>query len=196
MEGEIDLDELRKLIISRVVQNSEEPSYVRMRKRVVKQYWRYVWVDEQDFDIKKHVFKYDGNAPRSEDELQQTLSEQFSSPMSDDISPWEIIVTPMDMPGKDQTAICMRIHHTIGDAFALIGLFSRLMDKKPELLRVKKPVATPCDKQKQVSLKSNWRAPWVGRELSSVLGCVKHVHVGACSTGNIMKFSKKWSPTM
>ena len=154
MEGEIGLDDLRKLIISRVVQNSDEPSYARMRKRVVKQYWRYVWVDEQDFDIKKHVFKYDGIAPRSEDELQQVLSEQFSSAMCDDISPWEIIVTPMDMPGKDQTAICMRIHHTIGDAFALIGLFCRLMDKKPELLRVKKPVTTPCDKQKQVSLKN------------------------------------------
>ena len=153
LEGEIGLDDLRKLIISRVVQNSDEPSYARMRKRVVKQYWRYVWVDEQDFDIKKHVFKYDGIAPRSEDELQQVLSEQFSSAMCDDISPWEIIVTPMDMPGKDQTAICMRIHHTIGDAFALIGLFCRLMDKKPELLRVKKPVTTPCDKQKQVSLK-------------------------------------------
>ena len=153
LEGVIGLDDLRKLILSRVVQNSEEPSYARMRKRVVKQYWRYVWVDEQDFDIKKHVFKYDGLAPRSEDELQQVLSEQFSSAMCDDISPWEIIVTPMDMPGKDQTAICMRIHHTIGDAFALIGLFCRLMDKKPELLRVKKPVTTPCDKQKQVSLK-------------------------------------------
>ena len=154
LEGEIGLDDLRKLIISRVVQNSDEPSYARMRKRVVKQYWRYVWVDEQDFDIKKHVFKYDGIAPRSEDELQQVLSEQFSSAMCDDISPWEVIVTPMDMPGKDQTAICMRIHHTIGDAFALIGLFCRLMDKKPELLRVKKPVTTPCDKQKQVSLKN------------------------------------------
>jgi len=85
------------------------------------------------------------------------LSEQFSSPMRDNISPWEILVVPLDMPGKDQTAICMRIHHALGDGFALIGLFSRLMDKKPELLRVKKPVATPCDKQKQV-----WKAILTG----------------------------------
>ena len=152
VDGDIDLDELRKLIMSRVVENSEEPSYARMRKRVVQQYWRYVWQDEPDFDIKKHVVVYEGDAPRSEAELQKMLSQQFSAPMRDDVSPWEVIVTRLDLPGKDQTAICMRIHHAIGDGFALIGLFSRLMDKKPELLRVKKPVSTPCDKQKQVSV--------------------------------------------
>jgi len=153
VEGDIDLDELRQLIMARVVKNSEEPSYARMRKRVVQHYWRYVWQDEPEFDIQKHAYLYDGDPPRSEDELQKLLSKLFSSPMRDDISPWEVVVTPLDLPGKDQTAICMRIHHAIGDGFALIGLFARLMDKKPELLRVKKPVPTPCDKQKQV-----WKA--------------------------------------
>ena len=151
VEGDIDLDELRHLIMARVVQNSEEPSYARMRKLVVKKYWRYIWQDEPEFDIKKHVRVYEGESPRSEEELQKLLSKHFSSPMQDDISPWEIVLARVDMEGKDQTAICMRIHHAIGDGFALVGLFSRLMDKKPELLRVKKPVATPCDKQKQVS---------------------------------------------
>lgn len=152
VDGEVDLDELRQLIMARVVQNSEEPSYARMRKLVVKHYWRYVWQDETEFDIKKHVFPYDGESPRNEEELQKMLSKHFSSPMRDGISPWEVIVASLNMPGKDQTAICMRIHHAIGDGFALIGLFARLMDKKPELLRVKKPVVTPCDKQKQVSV--------------------------------------------
>lgn len=151
VEGDIDLDELRHLIMARVVQNSEEPSYARMRKLVVKKYWRYIWQDEPEFDIKKHVRVYEGESPRSEEELQKLLSKYFSSPMHDDISPWEILLARVHVEGKDQTAICMRIHHAIGDGFALVGLFSRLMDKKPELLRVKKPVATPCDKQKQVS---------------------------------------------
>lgn len=152
VEGSIDLLEVRKLIMARVVQNDEEPSYARMRKLIVKTYWRYVWQDEPDFDINKHVYLFEGSSPCNEPELQRMLSEQFSSPMRDNISPWEILVVPLDMPGKDQTAICMRIHHALGDGFALIGLFARLMDKKPELLRVEKPVVTPCDKQKQVKL--------------------------------------------
>lgn len=152
VEGTIDLAELRQLIMARVVQNNEEPSYARMRKLIVQRYWRYVWQDEPNFNIDKHAYLFEGPSPCNEVELQKMLSEQFSSPMRDDISPWEIIVVPLDMPGKDQTAICMRIHHAIGDGFALIGLFARLMDKKPELLRVKKPVATPCDKQKQVKV--------------------------------------------
>ena len=152
VEDTIDLKELRQLIMARVVQNNEEPSYARMRKLIVQTYWRYVWQDEPDFNIDKHVYLFEGPSPCNEAELQKMLSEQFSSPMHDDISPWEILVVPLDMPGKDQTAICMRIHHALGDAFALIGLFARLMDKKPELLRVKKPVVTPCDKQKQVKV--------------------------------------------
>lgn len=150
VDGTIDMEEFRQLIMSRVVQNVEEPSYVRMRKRIVQRYWRYIWQDEPDFDIKKHIRRLESGGPRSEEDLQKMLGENFSSSMREDISPWEILVTPLDLPGKDQTAICIRIHHAIGDGFAMIGLFARLMDKKPELLRVKKPVATPCDKQKQV----------------------------------------------
>lgn len=157
VDGTIDMEEFRQLIMSRVVQNVEEPSYVRMRKRIVQRYWRYIWQDEPDFDIKKHIRRLEGGGPRSEEDLQKMLGENFSSPMREDISPWEILVTPLDLPGKDQTAICIRIHHAIGDGFAMIGLFARLMDKKPELLRVKKPVATPCDKQKQV-----WKAILTG----------------------------------
>ena len=151
VDGSVDLSTVRQLILARVIHNEDEPSYARMHKRVVQRYWRYVWQDEIDFDISKHVYRFEGASPRSDAELQKTVSEQFSSDMRDDISPWEIIIMPYDAPGKDQTAICMRIHHAIGDAFAVLGIFARLMDKKPELLRVKKPVATPCDKQKQAS---------------------------------------------
>lgn len=152
VDGPIDLLKLRDLIMARVVQNDEEPSYARMRKVIVKSCWRYVWQDEPDFNINKHVYLFEGPSPCNEPELQRMLSEQFSSPVRDNISPWEILLVPLDMLGKDRTAICMRIHHALGDGFALIGVLSRLMDKKPELLRVKKPVVTPCDKQKQVRI--------------------------------------------
>lgn len=157
VNGVIDVKELRKLMMSRVVENSAEPSYARMRKLVKKYYWRYVWQDEPEFDISRHVFNYEGDPPRSEDQLQELLSQRFSLSMSDDMSPWEVMVAPLDLPGKDQTAICMRIHHAIGDAFSLIGLFSNLMVKKPEFLGVKKPVVTACDKRKQV-----WKAIFSG----------------------------------
>lgn len=44
VDGNVDLDGVRRLIMARVVTNSEEPSYARMCKLVVKKYWRYVWL--------------------------------------------------------------------------------------------------------------------------------------------------------
>lgn len=149
VNGTPDLDALKTLLMDRVISNKEEPSYARMRKRITKRFGRYVWEDEPNFDIDKHAMFYDGPSPCSEKELQETLSALVSAPISKDISPWLFIVMRLNM-GKEQFGVCMRIHHAIGDGFSMVGLFSRMVDKKPELLRVQKPVPTPCDKQKQV----------------------------------------------
>ncbi|KAK3752745.1 hypothetical protein QZH41_018701 [Actinostola sp. cb2023] len=156
IDGKPDIDQFRHLLMERIILNYEEPSYVRMRQLVVKHYGRYVWQAEDDFDIKKHVVLYDGSSPCNEAELQETLGALASSPIPEDISPWLFVIVPLNME-KEQFAACVRIHHILGDGFALVGLIARIVDRKPELLRVQKPVATPCDKQKQV-----WQAVFTG----------------------------------
>ncbi|KAK2574271.1 putative diacylglycerol O-acyltransferase [Acropora cervicornis] len=194
VNGVIDVKELRKLMMSRVVENSAEPSYARMRKLVKMYYWRYVWQDEPEFDITRHVFNYEGDPPRSEDQLQELLSQRFSLSMSDDMSPWEVMVAPLDLPGKDQTAICMRIHHAIGDAFSLIGLFSNLMVKKPEFLGVKKPVVTACDKRKQ-RLSGEKCTSWTSaidlglvKEIKTKTGTTINDVLSTCLAGSLRRY--------
>lgn len=156
INGKPDIDQIRQLLMERIILHCEEPTYIHMRQKVVKRYGRYVWQNEDDFDIKKHVIFYDGQSPCNEAELQDILSNLASSPLPNDISPWIFVLVPLNME-KEQFAACIRIHHSLGDGFALVGLISRIVDRKPELLRVQKPVATPCDKQKQV-----WKAVLTG----------------------------------
>ncbi|XP_001633379.2 putative diacyglycerol O-acyltransferase MT1809 [Nematostella vectensis] len=146
INGKPDIDKLRALVMERVICNAE-PSYARMKKRVVKKYGRYVWQDEDEFDISRHVKFYDGPFPCNEEELKAILGELSSEPMPEDISPWMFQVMSYNT-SKEKFAICIRIHHALGDGFALVGLIARLVDRKPELLRVQKPVPTPCEKQK------------------------------------------------
>lgn len=156
INGKFKIEDIRELLMDRIILNCDEPTYVHMRQRVVKKYGRYVWQNEDHFDIKKHAVIYDGESPCNEVELQEIMSKLASSPLPDDISPWMFVLVPLSME-KEQFAACIRIHHSLGDGFALVGLIARMVDRKPELLRVQKPVATPCDKQKQV-----WKAVLTG----------------------------------
>ncbi|KAJ7315266.1 hypothetical protein OS493_038840, partial [Desmophyllum pertusum] len=96
VEGTVDLVDVRQLIMARVVQNNEEPSCARMRKLIVQQFWRYVWQDEADFNIDKHVYQFEGTSPCNKEELQKMLSEHYSSPMRDDVFP---VGDPSDASG-------------------------------------------------------------------------------------------------
>jgi len=156
INGTPDIDQIRQLLMERIILNCDEPTYVHMRQRVVREYGHYVWQDEDNFDINRHVVFYDGELPCNDTELQEILSNLASSPLPDNISPWIFVIVPLNMD-KEQFATCIRIHHSLGDGFALVGLIARIVDRKPELLRVQKPVATPCDKQKQV-----WKAVLTG----------------------------------
>ena len=125
VKGPCDINEFQRLLLNRIFKTAkEEPSYKRMHKRVVERYGHYVWIDESDFDIKKHVFVYDGPRPSSEEELQASMCELFSSPMDEDVSPWQFIVIPLNSE-TEKHAIYVRIHHAIGDGFAMIGFIAR-----------------------------------------------------------------------
>ena len=125
VNGSYDIEELRQLFVNRIFETAkEEPSYKRMHKRIVERYGHYIWIDENNFDIKKHVFAYDSPKPRSEEELQASMCDLLSAPMDDEMSPWEVIVIPLELE-VEKHAIYIRIHHAIGDGFAMIGLIAK-----------------------------------------------------------------------
>ena len=133
VKGEPDVEKLRNLFNERVVKNEGHPSYQRLRQRIHRKYGRYVWADEMDFDISRHIHHYLGNPPADDEELEKLFGEIISKPLSQDLSPWQVVVIPLKIEGR--FAFFTRAHHIIGDGISMVNLFSKVMDDKPVLLK-------------------------------------------------------------
>ena len=133
IKGKPDIEKLRKLFTERVLLNDGHPSYQRLMKRICRKYGRYIWANEVDFDISRHVYAYEGTCPKDEIELEKLFGEIISKPLPRDISPWEVITIPLQIDGK--FAFFTRAHHIIGDGISMVNLFSKIMDDKPVLLK-------------------------------------------------------------
>ncbi len=133
VKGEPDIEKLRKLFHDRVIMNEGHPSYQRLRKRIRRKYGRYVWADEINFDVSRHIQIYEGTPPADNVELEKLFGEIISKPLPRDISPWQVVMIPLKIDGK--FAFFTRAHHIIGDGISMVNLFSKVMDDKPILLK-------------------------------------------------------------
>jgi hypothetical protein len=133
VKGKPDVEKLRKLFHERVIMNNGHPSYQRLRQRIRRKYGRYVWADEIDFDMSRHIDEYNGDPPADYVELERLFGEIISTPLPQDISPWQVVVIPSKIDGK--FAFFTRAHHIIGDGISMVNLFSKVMDDKPVLLK-------------------------------------------------------------
>ncbi|XP_028415178.1 uncharacterized protein LOC114538228 [Dendronephthya gigantea] len=133
VKGKPDVEKLRELFHDRVIMNDGHPSYKRLRQKIVKKYGRYVWADEDNFDLSHHIITYEGDRPADEEELAKLFGEIASKPLPRDISPWQVVVIPMKIDGLFAFYTCG--HHIIGDGISLVGVFSKIMDDKPVLLK-------------------------------------------------------------
>ena len=133
MKGKMDLEKMKKVVYERIVMNDGHVSYQRLQKRIERKWGRYVWSDEESFDIKRHVTCYDETIPADEDELGELFGAIISKPLPKDISPWQIILIPMKSTGH--FACLSRFHHIIGDRISMVYVLSKIMDNKPQLLK-------------------------------------------------------------
>ncbi len=137
IRGKLDVEKLRKLVENKIVRSQPEVSYKRMTQRVLKCYNTYLWRDEENFDIAEHIPVYDKEMVTSKTQLENIYSELCSRPIPERISPWQFTIIPMD--SKDELyAIHFKVHHCIGDGFAMVGLLCQLVDTKPKLVEPKK----------------------------------------------------------
>ena len=133
VKGKPDVEKLRKLFYDRVITNDGHPSYKRLMKRIHKKYGRYVWTNEVDVDACRHIHGHEGTPPADDVELEKLFGEIISKPLPRDISPWQVVVIPLQIDGK--YAFFTRAHHIIGDGISMVNLFSKVMDDKPVLLK-------------------------------------------------------------
>lgn len=136
LEGEGNIKKLRKHLLSRLFDKNREldETYKRLSQKISRHYFSYVWTEEENFSINQHIPVYKGPLPKTKEDIEQLFIDFICEPCAKDISPWKMRV----IPKHDNSGFLLlcKIHHTIGDGFAMVGLLSNLVDKKPEFIRL------------------------------------------------------------
>jgi diacylglycerol O-acyltransferase / wax synthase len=111
-------------------------SYERFRQKVVKQAVLSYWVEDDDFDIERHVLRERLVRKRGQSEreaLQARASELAATPLDHAHPLWQMHVFDHC---EDGSAVILRIHHCIADGVALNALLMSIGDGGTDLRRL------------------------------------------------------------
>jgi len=86
------------------------------------------WVDDEDFDIHRHVSVHELGGAGGRAELQAFLEQRFSEPIDRDHPLWRAYV----LEGNDFGAVMIRFHHAIADGTALARVLIEMTTDSPE----------------------------------------------------------------
>ncbi len=118
----LSLKDLRQRVEERLLQ------YRRFRQKVVEDALGAQWVDDEDFDINRHVIA-GSLKPRRGQSLQQALQERVGALCAEPLDPahplWQFELIE-DLQGE--SALIARIHHCIADGVALITVMLSITD--------------------------------------------------------------------
>ena len=118
----LSLKDLRQRVEERLLQ------YRRFRQKVVEDALGAQWVDDEDFDINRHVVP-GSLKPRRGQSLQQALQERVGALCAEPLDPahplWQFELVE-DLQGE--SALIARIHHCIADGVALITVMLSITD--------------------------------------------------------------------
>lgn len=136
VSGNLDINALRVDVLEKFVLAKDE-----LGKKLFPKATRYitykrdkpVWIEEENFDIKDHVFAW--SQPRKEEELKTLVENLFSKPLPLDKALWQFIQVPLTTPGK--SCLFFRVHHGIGDGVAMVNFFSQQFGTKSEEENIK-----------------------------------------------------------
>lgn len=122
-DGELSEERLRVLIARRLI-----AQHRRFRQRVVESPLRVApphWEDEPDFSLDQHLERLTLPRLSGTAELETLIGTLLSGPMDLTRSPWRLYLVDGLPRG---TALISRIHHCMGDGFALVRLLLSLAD--------------------------------------------------------------------
>ena len=85
------------------------------------------WVEDEDFDIHRHVTVHELGGAGGRAELQQFLEARFSEPFDPAHALWRAYV----LEGNDFGAVMIRFHHAIADGTALARVLIEMTTDTP-----------------------------------------------------------------
>lgn len=121
-DGVLDEARLRVAIEQRML------GYERFRQVVRQQGGSYVWADDPDFHLDHHLRRAILPAAAGKAELEGFVADLASTPLNPSRPLWEMHLVDTGMGGQ---ALVTRIHHSIADGIALIGVLLSMADDSP-----------------------------------------------------------------
>lgn len=112
----------RQIILERMVNatNSKgELLYPRSRCCIQPGWFQYFFQEDPSFRIENHVFKWEGDVPRSKDELAAVVSKLSNEALPEGRPPWYFCCIPTNFGDNDMAVLC-RIKHSFADGTSLI----------------------------------------------------------------------------
>ena len=124
-DGALDEARLRVAIEQRML------GYARFRQVVSQQNGGYAWCDDPDFDLDHHLRRAVLPGAGGQAELERFVADLASTPLNPSRPLWEMHLVDTSIGGQ---ALVTRIHHSIADGIALVGVLLSMADDSPQPL--------------------------------------------------------------
>jgi WS/DGAT/MGAT family acyltransferase len=118
-EGQVDMDRLISTIEHRL------PNYPRFTQKVGTRFGLPYWVEDQQFDIRKHIELESFDHDVTREELQSYMATMARVPLDSNRPLWHMHVIDRVQGGH---AIVFRVHHSITDGLGLVHVLNHLTD--------------------------------------------------------------------
>lgn len=122
-DGALDEARLRAAIEQRML------GYARFRQVVSQQNGGYAWCDDPDFDLDHHLRRAVLPGAGGQAELERFVADLASTPLNPSRPLWEMHLVDTSIGGQ---ALVTRIHHSIADGIALVGVLLSMADDSPQ----------------------------------------------------------------
>ena len=121
-DGELDYERLRASVERRML------CFCRFRQLAVAESTGYVWQDDPDFNLDHHLHREVLPGEAGKAELEQFVADLASTPLNPNRPLWEMHLVDTSLGGQ---ALVMRIHHSIADGIAMVGVILSMTDSSP-----------------------------------------------------------------
>jgi len=100
------------------------------------------WIEDPDFDVRRHISQVWLPPPGSEEQLQHLAGWFFAQPLRRDKPLWEMLLV-QGLHG-DRTAHLVKVHHCMADGVSGVGLLAALLDVEPKPYRERRRPRSPA----------------------------------------------------
>ena len=151
-EGELDFERLRLAVEQRML------AHRRFVQCVVAEGTGYCWQDDPDFDLGNHLRRVVRRGRLGKAGLQRFVADLVTRPLDPGRPLWEMLVVDTALGGQ---ALVLRIHHSIADGIALVGVVLALADGAAATKDSHEPsVASGNDDEDDHEHDVFWQAIW------------------------------------